>query len=114
MDRSEQEAYKRFNISLVIHMDPVETKNQKYLEKKEMLGKVLAEVDSRLEFHDFRMVDGVERINLIFDLVVPRDYKYSQYDQLRERINRLVQEKDSRCRCVMTIENSYCESAAAE
>ena len=114
VDRIEQEAYKRFHISLVIHMDPVETKNQKYLEKKEMLGKVLAEVDSRLEFHDFRMVDGVERINLIFDLVVPRDYKYSQYDQLRERINRLVQEKDSRCRCVMTIENSYCESAAAE
>ena len=114
VDRIEQEAYKRFHISLVIHMDPVETKNQKYLEKKEMLGKVLAEVDSRLEFHDFRMADGVERINLIFDLVVPRDYKYSQYDQLRERINRLVQEKDSRCRCVMTIENSYCESAAAE
>jgi len=54
------------------------------------------------------MVDGVERINLIFDLVVPRDYKYSQYDQLRDRIGRLVQEKDGRCRCVMTVENSYC------
>ena len=108
VDRIEQEAFWRFHISLVIHMDPVETKNQAYLEMKEMLANVLNEVDSRLQFHDFRMVNGVERINLIFDLVVPRDYKYSQYDQLRDRIGRLVQEKDGRCRCVMTVENSYC------
>ena len=73
-----------------------------------MLNEVLDEVDSRLQFHDFRMVNGKKRINLIFDLVVPRDYKYSQYDQLRDRITRMVQERDKRCKCVINVENSYC------
>ncbi|HIQ73323.1 MAG TPA: cation transporter [Candidatus Cottocaccamicrobium excrementipullorum] len=108
VDRIEQEAYKRFHISLVIHMDPVETKNEQYLKLRQMLNEVLDEVDSRLQFHDFRMVNGKERINLIFDLVVPRDYKYSQYDQLRDRITRMVQERDKRCKCVINVENSYC------
>ena len=108
VDRIEQEAYKRFHISLVIHMDPAETKNEQYLKLRQMLNEVLDEVDSRLQFHDFRMVNGKERINLIFDLVVPRDYKYSQYDQLRDRITRMVQERDKRCKCVINVENSYC------
>lgn len=108
IDRIEHEAYARFHLSLVIHMDPVETKDQHVLAFKEMLKEVLEEVDFRLEFHDFRVVDGRERVNLIFDLVVPRDYQYSQYEQVREQINRRIQAKDGRCCCVITIENSYC------
>lgn len=108
IDRIEREAYDRFHMSLVIHMDPVETKNQQFLELKQMLGEVLAEVDSRLEFHDLRMVNGRERINLIFDLVLPRDYQQSQYQMVREQISRRVRERNERCYCIMTLENSYC------
>ncbi|MDO4328603.1 MAG: cation diffusion facilitator family transporter [Lachnospiraceae bacterium] len=108
IDRIEREAYDRFHMSLVIHMDPVETKNQQFLELKQMLGEVLEEVDSRLEFHDLRMVNGRERINLIFDLVVPRDYQRSQYQMVKEQILRRVRERDGRCQCIITMENSYC------
>lgn len=108
IDRIEHEAYARFHLSLVIHMDPVETKDQHVLAFKEMLKEVLEEVDFRLEFHDFRVVDGREKVSLIFDLVVPRDYQYSQYEQVREQINHRIQAKDQRCCCVITIENSYC------
>ncbi|MDO5551889.1 MAG: cation-efflux pump, partial [Lachnospiraceae bacterium] len=83
-------------------------KNQQFLELKKMLGEVLEEVDSRLEFHDFRMIDGRERINLIFDLVVPRDYQRSQYQMVKEQIIRRVRERDGRCQCIITMENSYC------
>ncbi len=113
VDRIEREAAQRFHLSLVIHTDPVETRNQKYLDMKAMMESILKDVDPRLTFHDLRMVDGEERVNLIFDLVVPRDYQYSRYDRLREKISRLVQEKAPRCRCIMTIENSYCEESAA-
>lgn len=108
IDRIEREAFDRFHMSLVIHMDPIETKNQRLLDYQEMLRSVLEEVDSRLEFHDFRMVDGNDRINLIFDLVIPRDYQRSQYDQVREQVEKRVFEKDKRCGCVITMENSYC------
>lgn len=111
IDAIEREAYTRFHLSLVIHMDPVETKDQHVLAYKELLHDVLTEVDSRLEFHDFRVVSGKEQVNLIFDLVVPRDYQYRQYALVREQINRQIQEKDKRCCCVITIENSYCAEA---
>ena len=68
IDQIEHEAARRFGLLLVIHMDPVETHDGRIREFRDMLGEVLTELDSRLSFHDFRMVDGVEHINLIFDL----------------------------------------------
>ena len=69
IDRIEREAMRRLGILLVSHIDPVETHDERVVECKELVTSVLEGIDSRLTFHDFRMVDGVERINLIFDLV---------------------------------------------
>ena len=73
-----------------------------------MLCSILDEVDSRLAFHDLRVVDGEKQVNLIFDLVVPRDYQDSQYGQVKARIMEQVKARDGRCCCVITMENSYC------
>ena len=108
IDRIERLAYERFHMSLVIHMDPIETKDERFFAYKAMLQEVLDSVDSRLEFHDLRMVGGVQRINLIFDLVVPRDYGRDRYAQVKEQVLRRVRERDARCFCVITMENSYC------
>ena len=96
---------------LVIHMDPVETHDERVLQFKSMVLEVLGEIDSRLSFHDFRMVDGVERINLIFDLVVPREYKPDILGKLKARISDEVRRRDKRCVCVITIENSFLSGA---
>ena len=108
IDRIERAALSRFGMSLVIHMDPVETKDEQFFRYKEMLCSVLDEVDSRLAFHDLRVVDGEKQVNLIFDLVVPRDYQDSQYGQVKARIMEQVKARDGRCCCVITMENSYC------
>ena len=102
IDRIEREAMRRMGILLVIHMDPVETHDERVVEFKELVTSVLDGIDSRLTFHDFRMVDGVERINLIFDLVVPREYKPSVLGKLKARITEDVAKKDRRCCCVIT------------
>ena len=111
IDRIEREALRRFRLLLVIHMDPVETHDGRIREFRDMLGEVLTELDSRLSFHDFRMVDGVEHINLIFDLVVPREYKAAVQDNLKARISAAVRKRDPRCACVITVENSYLAEA---
>lgn len=108
IDRIEHEAVRRFNMMLVIHMDPVETKNTQLLEFKTMVEAIIHDIDSNLSFHDFRMVDGVKRINLIFDLVVPIEYKQEVKDQIRHKIEEAVRAKDKRCFCVMNMESSYC------
>ncbi len=111
IDRIEREALRRFGMMLVIHMDPVEVHDERVFAFKEMVSQVLEGIDPRFTFHDFRMVDGVENINLIFDLVAPREYKASEAGKLKTRISSEVHSRDKRCRCVITIENSYKSSA---
>lgn len=107
IDRIEREALRRFNLLLVIHMDPVETHDSRVVKFKNLVTDVLENIDSRLSFHDFRMVDGQARINLIFDLVVPWEYKQSAQGKLKARISEEVRKRDGRCECVITVENSF-------
>ena len=62
IDRVEREALEQLGIMLVIHMDPVETKDEHVLEAKEKVEKVLRAMDPKLSIHDFRMVPGMDQI----------------------------------------------------
>ena len=108
VDTIERECLKKLGIFLVIHMDPVETHNEQVTAIKKEVAHVLEGLDSRLEFHDLRVVDGRRRINLIFDLVVPRDYNEAMRDTLRTRVSEEMRMRDSRFCCIMTMENSFC------
>lgn len=108
IDHVEREAMRRFGIFLVIHMDPIETKDLRVLEFQDMVKDVLENVDSRLSFHDFRMVEGQKQINLIFDLVIPREYKKELQGILRRKICEEISRRDARCCCVITMEGSFC------
>ena len=107
IDRIEREAARRFGLLLVIHMDPVETHDQRVLEFRAMVENVIEKMDSRLSIHDFRMVDGRENINLIFDLVAPREYKGADVGKLKAEVSSQVRRRDKRCTCVITVENSF-------
>lgn len=108
VDLIERECFKQLGIFLVIHMDPVETHNGRVTAIRDQIAKVLSGLDSRLEFHDLRVVEGSQRINLIFDVVIPRDYNEAMRDTLRTRISEELQKTDARYCCVMTLENSFC------
>jgi cation diffusion facilitator family transporter len=83
IDNIEREVYNEMNIKLSIHLDPIDINNkdrQKYLT---MVEKVLTSYDSNVKFHDFRIVDGVTHVNIIFDLVIPFDKKYDMQEILK-------------------------------
>lgn len=107
IDRIERDAVKKLGLFLVIHMDPVEVRNERVAELKEQVESVVKEIDERLSIHDFRLVAGEQQINLIFDVVVPYSYNEKEKNQLcmdiKERINRM----DPRYQCVITLENGY-------
>lgn len=114
IDRIERECIRMMGIFLVIHMDPVDVANTKAIELKKIVGEIVTNLDSRLKFHDFRMVDGSNRTNLIFDLVVPREYNTHLRDTIRLKISDSVQEKYPGCYCVITMENSFCTESLEE
>lgn len=107
IDRIEREVTKKLGVFLVIHMDPVEVRDERVLAVKVRLGQVLKELDEEATFHDFRMVWGEKRINLIFDVMVPFSYDKDQQKKLEEQISWRMARLDSRYQCVITIEKGY-------
>jgi len=105
IDKAEREVSKKLGLLLVIHMDPVETQNEKFFVIREEVEKTILSVDKRLSFHDFRLVDGTHQINLIFDLVIPPDYVSKE--TVQKQVEDAVCALDSRYRCMITIDTDF-------
>lgn len=111
IDRIERDAMTQLGIFLVIHMDPIAVHDEKTMYYRTLVEDVLKQLDERYSLHDFRIVNGTKRVNLIFDLVVPRTDEQMADEGLQRKISRLVQEKEPQCCCVITVERSFCADA---
>lgn len=109
IDRIEREAMEQLGISLTIHMDPVETRNEEVLQAKHETEKAVEALDPRCSIHDFRMVNGEEQINLIFDFVIPREYSEEKGNELTLTLMDRLQHHNPKYQCVITLDRSYVE-----
>ncbi len=107
IDRIEREARKYLGIYLLIHMDPIETKDQDVIEIREKVEHIVAETDPEASIHDFRMVPGEHQINLIFDMVMPHGYDKEEENALLHLVMEKIRHLDERYQCVITMEKSY-------
>ena len=107
IDRIEREAGKKLGLFLVIHMDPVEMKDEKVLKIREKTQEILKEMDPACSIHDFRVVHGEDQINLIFDMVVPLDHDEETRKELPVRLAERLRQVDSRYECVITVDYNY-------
>lgn len=93
-------------INLVIHLDPIITNDERVDKLRDMTNEKLNEIDPALKMHDFRVVWGENRKNLIFDVVMPMEMKMKD-----EELMRILQEKihsvDSQCFIVVDIDRNY-------
>ncbi len=80
IDNVEHRLKSELYCAAVIHMDPVCTKDEHTLELKRVVTQFVKEVDPVLSIHDFRVVKGPTHTNLIFDMVVPFDFRLSDVD----------------------------------
>lgn len=107
IDRIEREAAKKLGIFLVIHMDPVEMKDQRVIRIRNNAVQILKELDPACSIHDFRVVRGEKQINLIFDMVIPIEYDEKMREQLPRQLTERLKEADPRYECVITVEYDY-------
>lgn len=107
IDRIERDALKELGIYLVIHMDPIEMKNEATLLAKQQVEQILAGLDTQVSIHDFRMVVGENQINLIFDMVVPIQYDKERRKMLCQEMRKRMHEVDDRYQCVIVVESSF-------
>ena len=107
IDRIERDAVEQLGIFLVVHMDPIETEDEAVLRLRKQVEGALKGLDENCSIHDFRVVEGQEQINLIFDMVVPIAYDDMQKRELQEKLAAVLRETDYRYRCVITMEHSF-------
>lgn len=107
IDAIERDVLRELDIFLVIHMDPIEVNNTLVREVKEEVLRVIHQLDPNASIHDFRLVNGEQQINLIFDLVVPHEYSIQREHQLILDIMEEMTKVDERYQCVITLEHGY-------
>ena len=88
-------------------MDPIDVNNKTVTETKHRLEKIVTEINPNMSLHDFRMTPaGEKRTNLIFDVVVPTDFKLS-HEELESKIKEKAYELNPTFRCVITFDNDF-------
>ena len=102
----EQDLFEKFNCITTIHMDPIVIDNKEINDMRAFTEDIVKELNSDFSIHDFRMTDGGQRINLIFDLVIPRDKEYNK-EEIIKNVQQKIHEKDNKYYAVIKVETSY-------
>ena len=107
IDRIERDAKKELNILLVIHMDPIEMRDEEVLELRDKTSHIVHALDPELHFHDFRVLKENEQKNLIFDLVVPDSYTEKDANRVMHQLIALLHEMEKNVDCIITLDRSF-------
>ncbi|MBU5480934.1 cation diffusion facilitator family transporter [Blautia sp. MSJ-19] len=107
IDHIEHELQEKLHCSATIHMDPIVTDDKEVLEMKAKVEEMVHFLDESFSMHDFRMVKGPTRTNLIFDVEVPRKTSFTDNEimnWLKEQIHGLP---GSKYFAVIQIDHEY-------
>ena len=107
IDHIEHELQEKLHCSATIHMDPIVTDDKEVLAMKAKVEEMVHFLDESFSMHDFRMVRGSTRTNLIFDVEVPRKTSYTDNEivnWLKESIHELP---GSKYFAVIQIDHEY-------
>ena len=107
IDKIERDVKKDLNILLVIHMDPVEMRDEEVLSLREKTSRIVHALDPKLNFHDFRVLKENEQRNLIFDLVIPDSYSEKDANRVMHQLVSLLHEMDENVECIITLDRSF-------
>ena len=93
-------------INLVIHMDPVIVDDERVNALKQIAVDALKSIDESLTLHDFRVVWGENRKNLIFDVVVPYGFRLTD-KELISSIDEKIKETDPAAYPVISVDKDF-------
>lgn len=110
IDEIEKQIYEQLHVMMTIHMDPIETDSPQVAEGRQLITRILDQIDPSLTFHDFRIVSGPTHTNLIFDVVVPFDCPLS-FDQIRRQVEEQLAAQPETWYAVITFDRDYTGAA---
>ena len=106
IDSIEQELARKLGCEAVIHMDPVDTDDERTEQLREKCLELARQIDPGIAIHDFRIVPSAESTNLVFDAVVPKGFKRRD-EETQRQIQSAVAQNLEGCRAIVKIDRSY-------
>lgn len=106
VDNIERDFLKELNIHLIVHMDPIVTKDESVKNLRHWLSLEVKKVHPDLTVHDVRVVPGTTHTNVIFDCVVPRGLNRTDAE-IKAEIAERVRTAYPDYYCVITVDHSY-------
>jgi divalent metal cation (Fe/Co/Zn/Cd) transporter len=107
-DEIEQICFSKTDIELTIHMDPIDTKSPRVIQAKEIISNIVEKYEG-VSYHDLRITDGENNINVIFDIVVPYYYKSEQLKEIVTEIKNKAKEENPKYSLVIKIDRPFVE-----
>ena len=109
IDTAEREISQKLNIYLVIHMDPMCIHDEKINSLKGDVQNILLKYDSIKSMHDFRITEGENKINIIFDIEVDAHNinTNEKEEELRSKITEEIKKLNPLYNCVITIDKYF-------
>ena len=111
IDLIEKQLQCKFNCEATIHMDPIAADDDYTVELRESIEKIILDIDASLSIHDFRIVKGNTHTNVIFDLVIPHKFCYSD-KEIISLVRENVRELDDKLVLVIHIDKIYINSSS--
>ena len=106
IDNIEHDIMRETGCLATIHMDPVDVRDELTAQMKAKVGEIISEIDEQITFHDFRMVSGPTHTNVIFDIVIPYNYKYSD-EEIVSIIADKIHETNERFFAVIDVDKDF-------
>ena len=106
IDKMENDIMKEFNCITTMHMDPIVVDDEEINNMRKEVEDMVHNMNSEFSIHDFRMTDGGDRINLIFDLVIPRESDFN-FEEIKKKIENEIHEKNEKYFAVVKVEHSF-------
>jgi cation diffusion facilitator family transporter len=95
-----------FGCEVVIHMDPMATEDKLTVRTRKAVADLLTEIDPSISLHDFRMVAGDGTTELVFDVVVPYQFRLSDEDVVAA-IQKSVAALDENYRAAVKVDKPF-------
>ena len=105
VDEIEREFAQNTNVILTGHLDPIVTDDECVNALRKEAEKIVKEYDPSFSIHDFRMVHGEKRTNVLFDVAVPYGKNVCK-QELKAELEKRICAIDEKYCLIVTIENS--------
>lgn len=109
IDAAEKEIFTETGIMTVIHTDPVSVGNEYVDGIRRAVLECVKAVDPMGDIHDFRITDGENRINVIFDFVINSTHVPAERQAIIDKVTEMIKDLDERYCPVITADEFFNE-----